>query len=212
MNACSIASKTSAQLGQHWSIDGGLPHWNHCSVPGRAPHSRRRPTELCLHQTSYADIFSHQRLPASSSVSRRHLEGASHGEQVISPAQASCCIEKRPVRNGFLGETVGHASSHKLRRPSRTLSIPSKHCRKRGTAARASQIVGVVDEPYSSYTTSTPDLSYLELRDVGYQPPGCEKPILSDVNFTLDKHSMGLIFGRSGSGKTTLLQVRAYQI
>jgi ABC-type multidrug transport system fused ATPase/permease subunit len=80
---------------------------------------------------------------------------------------------------------------------------------KRGEVCRASQTLkNAAGDPRSSQAAPTLDLSYLELRNVGYQPPGCETPILNDVNLSLDRHSLGLIFGRSGSGKTTLLQVK----
>jgi ABC-type multidrug transport system fused ATPase/permease subunit len=81
----------------------------------------------------------------------------------------------------------------------------------RGEVCRASQTLkDAAGDPRSSHASPTLDLSYLELRNVGYQPPGCETPILNDVNLSLDRHSLGLIFGRSGSGKTTLLQVKMF--
>lgn len=82
---------------------------------------------------------------------------------------------------------------------------------KRGGIRRANQILkDAAGDPRSSHAAPTLDLSYLELRNVGYQPPGCETPILNDVHLSLDRHSLGLIFGRSGSGKTTLLQVKRF--
>jgi energy-coupling factor transporter ATP-binding protein EcfA2 len=42
---------------------------------------------------------------------------------------------------------------------------------------------------------------------VTYHPPGCEAPLLTNVNMELRNNSLGLVYGRSGSGKTTLLQL-----
>jgi energy-coupling factor transporter ATP-binding protein EcfA2 len=45
--------------------------------------------------------------------------------------------------------------------------------------------------------------------DVEYHPPGCDAPLLKDINLELPSKSLGLVYGRSGAGKTTLLQLIA---
>lgn len=47
------------------------------------------------------------------------------------------------------------------------------------------------------------------LSNVGFHPPGADKPLLAGVNMALPANKLGLIIGRSGSGKTTLLQLLA---
>jgi hypothetical protein len=44
--------------------------------------------------------------------------------------------------------------------------------------------------------------------DLGFHPPGAERPLLTDVSMLVPANSLGLVIGRSGSGKTTLLQAR----
>ncbi|CAM8988774.1 unnamed protein product [Rhodiola kirilowii] len=53
------------------------------------------------------------------------------------------------------------------------------------------------------------DYSCIEVRGLGYRPPGTQINLLNDVSFSLRQKSFGLIFGQSGSGKTTLLQLLA---
>ncbi|CAM8992292.1 unnamed protein product [Rhodiola kirilowii] len=53
------------------------------------------------------------------------------------------------------------------------------------------------------------DYSCIEVRGLGYRPPGTQINLLNDVSFSLREKSFGLIFGQSGSGKTTLLQLLA---
>eukprot|EP00899_Mesostigma_viride_P027809 jgi/Mesvir1/8212/Mv12503-RA.1 len=48
-----------------------------------------------------------------------------------------------------------------------------------------------------------------QVSNLWYQPPGCAKPLLEDVEMELPRNSLGVIAGRSGSGKSTLLQVLA---
>lgn len=47
------------------------------------------------------------------------------------------------------------------------------------------------------------------VKNLGFHPPGAERPLLDNVSFHLKPNQLGLIIGRSGSGKTTLLQLLA---
>lgn len=44
----------------------------------------------------------------------------------------------------------------------------------------------------------------LEVRNLSFQYPGAEKPVLSDISFTAEPGQMVALVGRSGSGKSTL--------
>ena len=44
----------------------------------------------------------------------------------------------------------------------------------------------------------------LEVRNLSFQYPGSEKPVLSDISFTVEPGQMVALVGRSGSGKSTL--------
>jgi len=63
-------------------------------------------------------------------------------------------------------------------------------------------------EAQNQQISSQPGANIL-LQDLGFHPPGAEKPLLSGVNLHLQANQLGLIIGRSGSGKTTLLQLLA---
>jgi ATP-binding cassette subfamily B protein len=47
----------------------------------------------------------------------------------------------------------------------------------------------------------------LELRDVGFEYPGAEHPVLCDVSFRVDAGETTAIIGSTGAGKTTLLNL-----
>ncbi|MEN9217605.1 MAG: ABC transporter ATP-binding protein [Gloeomargarita sp. DG_2_bins_126] len=49
----------------------------------------------------------------------------------------------------------------------------------------------------------------LSLADVTYHPPATARPILKQVNFTVQPQALTLIVGVSGAGKTTLLELIA---
>ena len=45
----------------------------------------------------------------------------------------------------------------------------------------------------------------LELRDVGFDYPGAEAPVLCDISFAAPPGQTTAIIGSTGAGKTTLL-------
>ncbi|MCY1293787.1 Lipid A export ATP-binding/permease protein MsbA [compost metagenome] len=47
----------------------------------------------------------------------------------------------------------------------------------------------------------------LEVRDLSFQYPGAEKPVLQDISFVAEPGQMVALVGRSGSGKSTLVNL-----
>jgi len=63
--------------------------------------------------------------------------------------------------------------------------------------------VGPAENPVTSLTTR----GTLELRGVGFNYPGAEAPVLTDISFTARPGQTTAIIGSTGSGKTTLLNL-----
>lgn len=49
----------------------------------------------------------------------------------------------------------------------------------------------------------------IEVKDISFQFPESDTPVLKDINLTIEKHDKMLIQGENGSGKTTLLRLLA---
>jgi ATP-binding cassette, subfamily B, bacterial PglK len=67
-----------------------------------------------------------------------------------------------------------------------------------------------VDKPAIDASAPTERLSWrnsIELRNVEYQFDDADKPVLSNISFTIRKGDVVGFIGESGSGKTTLLQI-----
>jgi ATP-binding cassette subfamily B protein len=60
--------------------------------------------------------------------------------------------------------------------------------------------------PATPVTQLSP-MSSLELRDVGFEYPGAEYPVLCDISFSVAPGETTAIIGSTGSGKTTLLNL-----
>jgi ATP-binding cassette subfamily B multidrug efflux pump len=58
-----------------------------------------------------------------------------------------------------------------------------------------------------SPTTELPPLATLELRDVGFNYPGAESPVLSNISLRAVAGQTTAIIGSTGSGKTTLINL-----
>jgi ATP-binding cassette subfamily B protein len=79
-------------------------------------------------------------------------------------------------------------------------------------AVCAERILEVLDTPSSVVTSSTPtteitERGRLELRDVEFNYPGADQPVLTGINVTVQAGETLAIIGSTGSGKTTLLNL-----
>ena len=79
-------------------------------------------------------------------------------------------------------------------------------------AVCADRIQEVLDRPSSVVTAEAPiselsGVGTLEFRGVGFNYPGAEAPVLSDVSFTIGAGQTLAIIGSTGAGKTTLLNL-----
>jgi ATP-binding cassette subfamily B multidrug efflux pump len=61
--------------------------------------------------------------------------------------------------------------------------------------------------PPAAPVTTLSRHGYLELRDVSFQYPGAEAPVISDIELTARPREVTAIIGSTGSGKTTLLNL-----
>jgi ATP-binding cassette subfamily B protein len=61
--------------------------------------------------------------------------------------------------------------------------------------------------PPAAPVTDVPARGVLELRDVRFQYPGAEAPVLRDISFRVDPGTTTAIIGSTGAGKTTLLNL-----
>ena len=79
-------------------------------------------------------------------------------------------------------------------------------------AVAADRIGEVLDtqstvKPPKSPVTDLPSRGTLELRNVSFQYPGAEQPVLADISFTATPGTTTAIIGSTGAGKTTLLNL-----
>ncbi len=79
-------------------------------------------------------------------------------------------------------------------------------------AVCANRVQGVLDTPSSVVSTATPvkDLprsGLVELREVGFNYPGAEAPVLTNINLIARAGETTAIIGSTGAGKTTLLNL-----
>jgi ATP-binding cassette subfamily B multidrug efflux pump len=79
-------------------------------------------------------------------------------------------------------------------------------------AVCADRIKEVLDTPSTVVAPATPiselaERSSLELRDVGFNYPGAEAPVLCNITLTARAGTTTAIIGSTGSGKTTLLNL-----
>jgi len=116
--------------------------------------------------------------------------------QQVSPSEIARLLLALPLIIGRLGAVDALRVAAVEKRP-----VLSSVCAVLGLPAhppRSSAPVRLADLP--------PSLS-IDLEGVGFQPPGSEKPILSDVSFSIPAGSVVALAGSSGSGKSTLLRL-----
>jgi len=92
-----------------------------------------------------------------------------------------------------------------LPKPIRQLSEVSSTIQK-GVAGAESIFEQLDEAPEVDHGTVERDRvsGRLEVRNLNFQYPGTEKPVLSDISFTAEPGQMVALVGRSGSGKSTL--------
>lgn len=92
-----------------------------------------------------------------------------------------------------------------LPKPIRQLSEVSSTVQK-GVAAAESIFDQLDEQPEVDHGTQERERvsGHLEVRNLSFQYPGAEKPVLNDISFVAEPGQMIALVGRSGSGKSTL--------